>query len=76
MKKTTLKKGLLVLKFWHLDNRWDVLWAAFCNSCYVLFFYFFLFVTLVKGQALLPLLLHYSKFALVSLMSESLQGHF
>ena len=27
-----LKKGLLVRTFWHLDNRWDVLWAAFCDS--------------------------------------------
>ena len=25
-------KGLLVRTFWHLDNRWDVLWAAFCDS--------------------------------------------
>ena len=26
-----LLKGLLVRTFWHLDNRWDVLWAVFCN---------------------------------------------
>ena len=24
-------KGIPVKTFWHLDNRWDVLWAAFCN---------------------------------------------
>ena len=23
----------LVRRCWHLDNRWNVLWAAFCNSC-------------------------------------------
>ena len=27
-----IKKGLLLRTFWHLDNRWDVLWAAFCDS--------------------------------------------
>ena len=26
------KKGLLVRTFWHLDNLWDGLWAAFCDS--------------------------------------------
>ena len=25
-------KGLLIGTFWHLDNRYNVLWAAFCNS--------------------------------------------
>ena len=30
-RKTNLK-GLLVRKFWHLDNGCDVLWAAFCDS--------------------------------------------
>ena len=32
--KSQLKKNKQVLerKFWHLDNQWDVLWAAFCNS--------------------------------------------
>ena len=25
-------KGLLVRTFWHLHNRWDVLWEAFCDS--------------------------------------------
>ena len=30
--------GLLVRTFWHLDNRWDVLWAAFCNSRNVFIF--------------------------------------
>ena len=24
-------------KTWHLDNRWDVLGAAFCDSCDVFF---------------------------------------
>ena len=28
---TNLNLSLLVTTFWHLDNRWDVLWAAFCN---------------------------------------------
>ena len=28
-----LKKGPLVRTFWNLDNRWDVLWAAFLDSC-------------------------------------------
>ena len=27
-----LKKDLLVRTYWHLDNQWDVLWAAFCDS--------------------------------------------
>ena len=31
-KKNKLKKGLLVRTFWHPDNWWDVLWAAFCDS--------------------------------------------
>ena len=26
-------KSVLERTFWHLVNRWDVLWAAFCNSC-------------------------------------------
>ena len=29
MRKTTLK-GSFSKTFWHLDNRWDVLWAASC----------------------------------------------
>ena len=29
-------KSLLVRTFWHLDNQWAVLWAAFCDSCDVL----------------------------------------
>ena len=33
--KKILKKGLLVWILWHLDNRWDVLWTAFCDSCNV-----------------------------------------
>ena len=32
MKKKKKLKGSLVRTFWHLDNWWDVLWAAFCNS--------------------------------------------
>ena len=32
MKTKKLKKGLLARIFWHLDNRWDALWAAFCDS--------------------------------------------
>ena len=27
-----LKNSLLVRTFWHLDIRWDGLWAAFCES--------------------------------------------
>ena len=34
---TKLKKGLLVKTFWHLDSRWDDLWAAFCDSRDVLY---------------------------------------
>ena len=34
--KKKLEKALLVRTFWHLDNRWDVLWAAFCDSHNVL----------------------------------------
>ena len=30
------KKTLLVRTFWHLDNRWDILWEEFCDSCDVL----------------------------------------
>ena len=33
-KKQNLK-GFLVGTFWHLDNRWDALWAAFCVFCNV-----------------------------------------
>ena len=29
-------KGFLVTTFWHLDNQWDILWTANCNSCDVL----------------------------------------
>ena len=32
MRRKNLQKGLLVGTFWHLDNRWDVLWAVLCNS--------------------------------------------
>ena len=35
-RKKTLN-GLLVRTFWDLDNRWDVLWAVFCNPCNVFF---------------------------------------
>ena len=31
-RKKTALNGLLVRIFWHLDNRWDVLWASFCDS--------------------------------------------
>ena len=31
--KKTLN-SLLVRTFWHLDNWWEVLWAAFCDSRY------------------------------------------
>ena len=31
-KKKNFKNVFLVRTFWHLDNRWDVLWAAFCDS--------------------------------------------
>ena len=30
-------EGLLVRTFWHIDNWFDVLWAAFCDSRDVLF---------------------------------------
>ena len=33
---TNLLKSLLVKTTWHLDNKWDVLWAAFCDSWDVL----------------------------------------
>ena len=31
---TKLQTSLLVRTTWHLENRWDDLWAAFCDSCY------------------------------------------
>ena len=34
--KKKLQKSLLVRTYWHLDNWWDVLWAAFCDSRNVL----------------------------------------
>ena len=36
MKKNPLKWSFSKSIF-HFDNRWNVLWAAFCDSCYVLF---------------------------------------
>ena len=33
--KKYFKKSLLVRTFWHLDNPWYVLWAAFRDSCNV-----------------------------------------
>ena len=33
--KKKLLRDLLVRTFWHLNHRWNVLWAAFCNSCNV-----------------------------------------
>ena len=35
-KKKKLQKCLLVRRFWHLDNQWDLLFALFCDSCDVL----------------------------------------
>ena len=31
-------KTLLIRTTWHLNNRWDILWAAFCNLAMVFIF--------------------------------------
>ena len=35
MKTKKTLKGSFSKTFWHLDSRWDVLWAAFCDTCLV-----------------------------------------
>ena len=34
-RKKKKSNGFFSKNIWHLDNRWDVLWAAFCDSCNV-----------------------------------------
>ena len=54
---TNLLKSLLVRTTWHLNNGWDVLWAAFCDSRNVFFFITF-FVITTSLLSLLSLLLY------------------
>ena len=50
IKKKTWK-GLIVRTVWHIDNWWDVLWAAFCNFRHV-----FLFLLKIEWHKLITII--------------------
>ena len=60
-----LYKGLLIRSFWHLDNRWDVLWAFFFAILARYFFLVHLVFLMILGPQYIYALNDFLKFKIL-----------